>query len=167
MIVTVSVAKEVTVSATDPEIGKPWPLGRGVGLPVKMTALLACLFLITSACTTPVGVKRIDPRAVHRTLTASILSADTLSNPTQNVLYRRDCSRDSRMRPRRRWLISTPRLSPTAAVERYLRARGVSFLYATNTGKRSYFLASVVYAYAFLFPGRATACRTPSTRGCG
>src|SRR5262245_35081534 len=55
-------------------------------------ALLTCLFLSVSACTTPVGVKRIDPRAVHRALTTNILSANTLSTPTQNVLYRRDLS---------------------------------------------------------------------------
>src|SRR5262245_17876583 len=49
-----------------------------------------CLFLIVSACATPIGVKRIDPRTVHRALTTNVLSANTLSNPTQNVLYRRD-----------------------------------------------------------------------------
>src|SRR5262249_6950189 len=55
-----------------------------------LLGLSFCLVLSASACTTPVGVKRIDPRTVHRALTTNILSANRLSNPTQNVLYRRD-----------------------------------------------------------------------------
>ena len=60
---------------------------------LSFLAFLVCLPLIVVACSTPVGVKRIDPRAVHRTLTTSVLSADTFSTPTRNVLYRRDLFR--------------------------------------------------------------------------
>lgn len=119
-------------------------------------ALLTCLFLIISACTTPVGVKRIDPRAVHRTLTASILSADKLSNPTQNVLYRRDLFARFENDPE----ATLAALHTEVAADRGGRddicaLAELSFLYAENTGKRHYFLASMVYAYAFLFPGES------------
>jgi hypothetical protein len=113
-----------------------------------------CLFLIASACATPVGVKRIDPRAVHRALTTNILSANTLSNPTQNVLYRRDLFTRFENDP----ATTLAGLHAEVAADRGGRddicaLAELSFFYAENTGKRSYYLASVVYAYAFLFPG--------------
>jgi pimeloyl-ACP methyl ester carboxylesterase len=143
------------VSANDPEVGKLWPPGRGImGPPPHTILLLACLFLIVSACATPVGVKRIDPRTVHRALTASVLSADTLSNPTQNVLYRRDLFARFENDPE----ATLAALHTEVAADRGGRddicaLAELSFIYAENTGKRHYFLASMVYAYAFLFPG--------------
>ncbi len=116
--------------------------------------LFICLFLIASACSTPVGVKRIDPRAVHHTLTASILSANTLSNPTQNVLYRRDLFARFEDTPE----ATLADLHAEVAADRGGRddicaLAELSFFYAENTGKRPYYLAAVVYAYTFLFPG--------------
>lgn len=73
--------------------GGLWLPGRGMrNRQVNNAIVLICLFLSVSACSTPVGVKRIDPRTVHRALTTNVLSTNTLSTPTQNVLYRRDLS---------------------------------------------------------------------------
>ena len=59
----------------------------------RTASLLAVALLgFGVACATPVGVARVDPRVVHRTLTSNVLSTSQLSNPTTNVLYRRDLS---------------------------------------------------------------------------
>src|SRR5262245_22252675 len=131
------------------------------GLPSFLVVSL-CLFLIASACATPVGVKRIDPRTVHRTLTTNILSANTLSNPTQNVLYRRDLFARFENDPE----VTLADLHAEVTAERGGRddicaLAELSFFYAENTGKRSYFLASVVYAYTFLFPGEGHTAPDP------
>jgi len=105
------------------------------------------------ACGTPVGVKRVDPRLVHRALTSNVLSSGRLSTPTQNILYRRD-------------LVDRFDEDPEGALAylhgQVIKRRGnrddvfalaeLSFAHAEETGSPSYFLASTVYAYAFLFP---------------
>lgn len=116
--------------------------------------LLISLCSIASACSTPVGVKRLDPRAVHSALTTSILSANTLSNPTQNVLHRRDLFTRFEDAPE----AALADLHAEVAADRGGRddicaLAELSFFYAENTGKRPYYLAAVVYAYTFLFPG--------------
>ena len=121
---------------------------------LSFLAFLICLPLIVAACSTPVGVKRIDPRAVHRTLTTSVLSANTFSTPTRNVLYRRDLFARFEHAPEE----ALADLHAEVAADRGGRddicaLAELSFFYAENTGKRAYYLASVVYAYAFLFPG--------------
>ena len=137
------------------EVGKLWTPGRGIRNPPGNTmALLLCLFLLGSACTTPVGVKRIDPRTVHRALTTSVLSADTLSNPTQNVLYRRDLFTRFANDPEATMVdLHTEVAADRGGRDDICALAELSFFYAENTGKRPYYLAAVVYAYAFLFPG--------------
>ena len=51
--------------------------------------LLMCA-LAMAGCSTPVGVRRVNPQAVHRRLTGNVLSNGQLSQATANVLYRRD-----------------------------------------------------------------------------
>lgn len=126
------------------------------------TALLATLVavtaLFTAACATPVGTRVVDGRAVHQSLTASALSADEPSVYTRRTLQRAG-------------LIETFRDDPPAAIAtlhagyvEYHRADSpiqeltlfalaeMAFLHAEASGDRAYFLASAVYAYAFLFP---------------
>ena len=45
-------------------------------------------------------------------------------------------------------------LAPTGDEERLFALAELSFLHAENSGERSYYLASAVYAYAFLYPGK-------------
>jgi hypothetical protein len=51
---------------------------------------VACTVALLASCGTPVGVKRMDPTTVQRSLTRSILTSDTLSTTTQNVLFEHD-----------------------------------------------------------------------------
>jgi len=139
---------------TNERNGLPRVLRFYTGIDPLLLALLIFLFLFAGACATPVGVKRIAPRAVHRALTASVLSANTLSNPTQNVFYRRDLFARFEDAPE----ATLAELHAEVAADRGGRddicaLAELSFFYAENTGKRPYYLAAVVYAYTFLFPG--------------
>jgi hypothetical protein len=134
---------------------------------LSFLAFLVCLPLIVVACSTPVGVKRINPRAVHRTLTTSVLSADTFSTPTRNVLYRRDLFARFENAPEE----ALADLRAEVAADRGGRddicaLAELSFFYAENTGKRAYYLASKE-ALAFTSMGAiptAVHNMTPGTR---
>ncbi|MFI5217581.1 MAG: esterase/lipase family protein [Candidatus Limnocylindria bacterium] len=122
-----------------------------------LTITLLCFGV---ACATPVGVSRVDPRVVHRTLTSNVLSTGDLSNPTLNVLYRRDLSAAFESQPE----VVLAELHAAVAAGRGGRddvfaLAELSFRHAARTRQRHYFLASMVYAYAFLFPGTG---RTPA-----
>ena len=122
-----------------------------------LTATLLCFGV---ACATPVGVARVDPRSVHRTLTSNVLTTTELSNPTSNVLYRRDLSARFESEP----AAVIGELHAEIAADRGSRddvfaLAELSFRHASRTRQRPYFLASMVYAYAFLFPGSG---RTPA-----
>jgi pimeloyl-ACP methyl ester carboxylesterase len=116
---------------------------------------LACALLCgTLACATPVGVRRVDPRTVYRSLTSNVLSTGELSNPTRNVLLRRDLFERYQARPQE----ALAELHAAVAEDRGGRDEvfalaELSFDHASRRGKRRWFLASMVYAYAFLFPG--------------
>jgi pimeloyl-ACP methyl ester carboxylesterase len=127
----------------------------------RITGFLACIALLTVGCATPVGVARVDPRTVHRTLTRNVLTKGELSAPTRIILERAD-------------LYEEFRRSPDAALaELHARARvdgggdvlfalaEASFLRAERTGKRFHFRAAAIYAYAFLFPDDPTQLPDP------
>ena len=54
---------------------------------VRVSLVLGVL-LLAAACQTPVGVKRVDARQVHRTLTASVLTTGEPSAPAAQELHR-------------------------------------------------------------------------------
>jgi pimeloyl-ACP methyl ester carboxylesterase len=95
----------------------------------------------------------MDPRAVQRELTRSILTSDTLSTSTRNVLFRRDLVE--------RWK-SDPAGTIASLHEHVARGEArrddvyalaeMSFAHAEATNDPSYHRAAVVYAWLFLFP---------------
>jgi len=122
--------------------------------------LAAAALCFSLACATPVGVERADPRRVHRTLTSNILTTGELSNPTLNVLHRRGLTARFQAEPE----AVLAELHAAVAAERGSRddvfaLAELSFQHASRTHQRRHFLASMVYAYAFLFPGSG---RTPA-----
>jgi pimeloyl-ACP methyl ester carboxylesterase len=117
-----------------------------------MAALLA-LCLALTACGTPISVDRLDARTVQTELTSNALTTGKLSESTQIVLRRLD-------------LLSVYTASPPSAItalhliatthtgnlDILFALAEIAFQEAERTNDRSYFLATVVYAYAFLFP---------------
>ena len=122
----------------------------------RRPAAAAALLAFAAACSTPVGVEQANSKGVQRSLTRSVLSSGELSRTTVNELYR--------------WGVAArfdgdPEGAIAAMRDAFVHGiagRGtlcalaeLSFRHADQSGKRSYYLAAVVYAYAFLFPGDA------------
>ena len=95
----------------------------------------------------------MDPQTVHRELTANVLSAGKLSERTQVVLNQKDLSELFRKHPEE--AISQLHVD-------YVNGKGnasdlsalaeMCFFHAERSGNPEFYLASAVYAYAFLFP---------------
>lgn len=121
------------------------------------TALLvAIMFLL--GCASPVGVTRADPQKVRRELTASILSTGRLSGPTRNFLHKNYIQDLYRDQPSEAMATLHSKFVP-AAIEGDPVAHGallslseLAFKLADDENDRAYFLSSMTYAWAYLFP---------------
>jgi pimeloyl-ACP methyl ester carboxylesterase len=130
--------------------------------------LLLFLLLLVSSCATPVGVTKLDPRIVHRELTANVLSTGEPSGPAAIVLNRHDLHERYAKDPETA-LADLHQLvvSGRGGEDEIFALAELSFLHAEKTGKRSYYLAASVYAWAFLFPenaGEQPSCFDPRFR---
>ena len=117
-------------------------------------ATLFALCLILDACGTPVsGVERMDAGTVQNELTSNALTTGRLSELTEIVLRRLDLlglyNEDRPAAIRSLSIIQAAEIDNRNLV--YALAE-MAFLQAEYTDDRSYFLAAVVYSYAFLFP---------------
>jgi pimeloyl-ACP methyl ester carboxylesterase len=125
-------------------------LAQRIGIRLLVAVALAGLW----GCGVPVGVKRMDPTAVQRSLTRSILTSGQLSQPTRNVLFQHD-------------LVSRWEDDPAGAIadlQRAVIAGGtrrndiyalaeLCFAYAEAKSDPAYHRSAAVFAWVFLFPG--------------
>src|SRR5918994_129042 len=145
-------------------IGQPMQRQRGPCLaPKSLGALCGLLALLLAAgCATPVGVERADPQSVHRELTGNVLSTGELSDFTQNVLRIggiADVAKDDPAGALARvHEAGTTRLAGPNAIFAYAE---LAFKHASEGGGQPYYLASAVYAFAYLFPGREGEAPSP------
>jgi pimeloyl-ACP methyl ester carboxylesterase len=109
---------------------------------------------VAVACGPPVNVRRVDPRTVTRDLAQSALNSSEPSLYSENMLYRWALTKRFEKDPegalaalRERYLAEPQSRSTLFALAE------LSFKHAEDGGDRAYYLASAVYAYAFLFPG--------------
>jgi triacylglycerol esterase/lipase EstA (alpha/beta hydrolase family) len=125
-------------------------LSKGCG--VSYLAVLAAVLLLLGGCATPVGVRYLDPKQIQQNLTVSILSSDEFSAPTRQILNRSNLSARFRSEPEE-VLAELHKGLPTASdADRLFALAELSYACASQNGRRSYYLASLIYAYAFLFP---------------
>jgi hypothetical protein len=120
--------------------------------------------LTVAACGPPINVRRASPRAVTADLTRSALNGSTRSVPTQNSLYRWNLTERFEKDPEGAIaalhdIVVTGKGGPGSV----FALAELCFAHADATHKREYYLASAVYAYAFLFPHGADR-RAPSIR---
>jgi pimeloyl-ACP methyl ester carboxylesterase len=121
---------------------------------IRYLFALATTLLAISACAAPVGVKRVDPITVQRNLTASAVSASRPTSFSRNVLREQDLFELFLDDPE----AALAQLHDIAVTQqrgtwRELFALAeLSFLYADESGKRPYFFAAAIYAWAYLFP---------------
>ncbi len=117
------------------------------------------LAITLSACAGPIGVKRANPRDVHRSLTESVLSTGELSSSTRNLLRRGNLlelyEREPALALGAAHEILGERAARNEQGELLLRAvvalAEASFQHASRSGDRRYFFATAIYAWAYLF----------------
>jgi pimeloyl-ACP methyl ester carboxylesterase len=121
--------------------------------------LLARIFflsLLLVACAAPVSVERVDPRTVHRELTANVLTVGEESDASRIVLDRWNLTERFTWDPEGALKqLHTALVSGSAGRDELFALAELSFLHAEQTGKQAYYLAAAVYAYALLFPSGA------------
>jgi pimeloyl-ACP methyl ester carboxylesterase len=115
--------------------------------------LLLGLSVAGAGCASPVGVTRMDPQTAQRELTSFALSTGAMSEATRIVLNRLNLLERYEDTPEEALaaLHSLTLADPDPADDFFALAE-LSCLHAERTGKPSYYLASALYAYAFLFP---------------
>ena len=122
---------------------------------LRSWALLAsCIALVASGCVTPIGVTRVDPRTAQYDLTANALNTDKPSSFSSRQLLNLGLYELFDNDPKEALAKLHKSLAPTGDEERVFALAELSFLYAENSGDRSYYLAATAYASAFLLPGK-------------
>src|SRR5262245_5901288 len=112
--------------------------------------VLLALAALALACVSPTGIRRVDGRQVHHTLTANVLSTGEPSVPSRQVLQRMGLSVLFERDPAAALLaIQVSQLTPG----RIFALAELSFWLGEQTHDRARYLASAVYAWAYLFPG--------------
>ena len=119
---------------------------RGI-LAASMVALL-----LFSGCATPVGVRYLKPDEEYRKLTANVLSGNTLSAETTQILNRAGLAGKYAKEPARVIATIHEGLPTVNEADRLFALAELSFLHASRSGDKAHFLSAAIYAYAFLFP---------------
>lgn len=108
---------------------------------------------LAAGCATPVGVERVDPQTVHRQLTGNVLSTGELSDFSQNTLRLggiAELAEDDPVAALAK--IHDFVISGTAGPILLFTYAELAFKHASEGGGQPYYLASAVYAFAYLFP---------------
>ena len=131
-----------------------------------LSLAMLVLFVLVAGCAGVVRVHRADSRSVHRELTRNVLTTGELSEPTHNVLHRYGVDTTYRKRPEEvltalHAAIVGASDGPDVSDDLFALAE-LSFQHAQTAHRgpserrqrTAHYLASAVYAYAFLFPER-------------
>lgn len=115
-------------------------------------AAAACLALLVLGCKTPVGVSFEDPRRVHRELTSNVLTSGKPSERSLQFLQRAGLREAYEKDPAGTLATIHAGLGARGDQRRLFALTELSFDYGNRSRRVEYFGASVVYAYALLFP---------------
>ena len=114
--------------------------------------------LAIAGCTTPVGVERVDPQILYQQQTRNVLDSGDPSEASRNVLTRWNLNQQFTTDPVAALAaLRATVVNGTGGSDEAFALAELSFQHAGQTGDRAYYLAAVVYAYAFLFPDAADA----------
>jgi hypothetical protein len=114
-----------------------------------------------AACASPVGVRRIDAKAVHRELTENAISAEVPSSYSRQLLNRLGLAAAFDENPEATLAALHEGLGAQGDEDRVFALAELSFLYGEKSKRREYSLAAAVYAAAFLFPGELGSSPAP------
>lgn len=115
---------------------------------------LVSVLLLASACATPVGVDRADPREVYREIAGSAISGPDPSSKSLELLTRLGLRDRFAEDPDGTLATLHQGLGGDDDPDRLYALAELSFLRAEATGRQDQSLAAAVYAYAFLFGRR-------------
>ena len=115
---------------------------------------VAALLCLSVGCATPIGVSYVDRRVAYESLTTNVLSTERMSSFSARELINFNVYEEFEDNPQKALADLHSALAPTGDEERLFALAELSFLHAENSGERTYYLASAVYAYAFLYPGQ-------------
>jgi pimeloyl-ACP methyl ester carboxylesterase len=128
---------------------------RGLRRPSQWLGLTAlAIALLASGCATPIGVRYVEPRVAYHSLTANVLSAERPSSFSSRELMNLNLYERFSEDPEKALAEMHAGLAAKGDEDRVFALAELSFVYANGSGERSHYLASAVYAYAFLFPGK-------------
>jgi hypothetical protein len=136
-------------------IVQPIQCQRGPCLVHKPLATICGLLalLLAAGCATPIGIERADPQSVHRELTGNVLSTGELSDFTQNVLRLGGIAEAAENDPEAALAtLHEAVVTGLAGPNAMFAYAELAFKHASEGGGRPYYLASAVYAFAYLFP---------------
>ena len=131
-----------------------WSCRRGAIRTRRLVLVMSVgVAVLTAGCSPLVGVKHLSSRDANRAMTSNVLSTDDLSEPTRIALRRHN-------------LIEQFDDHPEDAIAQLHRAvvsedlpgddlfalAELSFFHAEKSRQKPYYLAAVVYSFAYLFP---------------
>ncbi|MGE5302318.1 MAG: esterase/lipase family protein, partial [Alphaproteobacteria bacterium] len=123
---------------------------------LSLFCVLGLLLSLAAGCATPIGVTRGSTQDTYYALTANVLSAGKPSSWSTQVLHRANLTEKYEKDPEAALKEMRQALEVDEAPDRLFALSELSFYYAEQTGKNEYYLASAVYAYAFIFPEDGT-----------
>src|SRR5258705_4417498 len=115
---------------------------------------VAALLCLLAGCATPIGVSYVDRRVAYESLTTNVLSTEKMSSFSARELINFNVYQEFEDNPQKALANLHSALAPKGDEDRLFSLAELSFLHAENSGERTYYLASAVYAYAFLYPGQ-------------
>jgi pimeloyl-ACP methyl ester carboxylesterase len=139
---------------------REWAVKRAKGFIVRLpnwstfASWLSAFVLVAWGCATPIGVNYVDRSVAYHSLTANVLSTESPSSFSARELMNRNLYQRFEEDPVGALAELHAGLAPEGDEDRIFALSELSFFYAQNSGDRSYYLASAVYAYAFLLPGQ-------------
>jgi pimeloyl-ACP methyl ester carboxylesterase len=120
----------------------------------EVFAALAAVVLLSASCATPIGVNHVDSAVAYHSLTANAISAGRLSSFSARELMNRNLYQVFDEDPEKALAELHAGLAPKGDEDTIFALAELSFLHGQNSGKRAYYLASAVYAYSFILPGK-------------
>ena len=120
---------------------------------VLFAALLCCTGLLATACAPPFQARHVSAREARKQVTSNALTTGEISRRTHNLLYDQDLVERYDDDPAGALaVLHTALLAGRLRPEHTVGLAELAFRHAENGGGSPYYLATAVYAWAYLFP---------------
>lgn len=128
---------------------------------VLLLPKLLLIGLLISGCSSKISVDRVDTQTAYAIQIRNALSSGEPSQASKTVLRRKGLRDRFDLNPVGVLAELHRTLNPREDIDQLFALSELSFLTGDQTGDRSHYLASAVYAWALLFPGDSGGARLP------